>query len=979
MMIRLHMTAIYKTIVLGFLILIGNSNTLYSQSIAYPIPYSVTTIAGQIGSGYADGNGTNAIFNQPFGITVDSTGNVYVADQNNYVIRRISSSGVVTTIAGQAGISGSSDGIGTAALFGAVNGITIDVSGNLYVTDGTYNTVRKISAGTWNVTTLIKSTAGLKYPLGIAVDSDSNIYIADSGNYVIRKLTSSGTLSVYAGLLGQGSASPGHLSYPSSICLDKNGNLFVVDSLQSTICKISGQGILSIIGGFPGAPGFLDGALSNQASQFNNPAAICSDSSGNLYIVDGISGSIIREISTSNTVSTLAGSIIVGARDGTGGSATFSNAKGIASDASGNLYISNTGSNTIRKASPQSINAPPTITSNPSNQLATLGATFALNVIATGGGTLSYQWFLNGNALTNSASVSGAQTANLLVSNFSTNQVGQYTAIVTNNYGTVTSTPVYIQLPVAIVTQPQAQTVVSGSPATFSVTASGSSPAYQWSFNSIPIAGATSSSFTVQNVQASNIGYYSVSISNAVNTTNSLYSSLTLINPLITVQPVSSSILIGQSTTLSVSATGASLNYQWYFNGVAIPGATSSAYTIISAGSSNAGSYQVVISNSIGSVTSNAVQLSVGTSLAITNQPASQSIKLGGTLTLSVNTNALGIPITYQWYLNGTAIAGATSANYTIPSVSTLSAGSYTVNISSSTGTVISNAAQVSLIIPGYLTDISVLSMDGPGNQLLSIGFTNGGAGTSGAENLLIRAAGPALAAFGISNFLPDPSITLFKGNTQIATNDNWGSSSANIASVLNAQTTTGAFAYSPTTSLDAALVQALPSIVNGYTVQISGKGNATGQTIAEIYDYTPDHGINSPRLTNLSSLLYIPTNSLATAGFVIGGTTSVQVLIRVSGPTLAASPFNLTGMLADPMLKVFAGNSLIATNASWGGSVSITAANNSTGAFQFNSPTSKDSAVLLTLTPGSYSVQATSASGTTGVALIELYEVPTN
>ena len=118
----------------------------------------------------------------------------------------------------------------------------------------------------------------------------------------------------------------------------------------------------------------------------------------------------------------------------------------------------------------------------------------------------------------------------------------------------------------------------------------------------------------------------------------------------------------------------------------------------------------------------------------------------------------------------------------------------------------------------------------------------------------------------------------------------------------------------------------------------------------------------------------------MLTAGFVIAGTTPEQVLIRASGPTLAATPFNVPGTIADPKLTVYNSSStVLATNTGWGGSAAITIANSATGAFQFSSPTSKDSAVVITLQPGAYTVQATSASGAAGVTLIEVYEVPNN
>ncbi len=257
---------------------------------------------------------------------------------------------------------------------------------------------------------------------------------------------------------------------------------------------------------------------------------------------------------------------------------------------------------------------------------------------------------------------------------------------------------------------------------------------------------------------------------------------------------------------------------------------------------------------------------------------------------------------------------------------------------------------------------------------MLTLGFVNGGAGTTGTEPLLIRASGPALTAFGLNNVLADPTLKVLQGSNVVASNDNWGSTAANINAVNVADAATGAFALTPTTSLDAAVVQALPSVSGGYTVQVLGNGTGVGNALAEVYDNTANYTVTSPRLINLSCLQQVPVKGLLSAGFAISGATAKTVLIRASGPTLAS--FGVLGTMTDPQLNVFSGTTVIASNAGWGGDVSITAANSATGAFQFASASSKDSAVVMTLAPGSYTVQATSVSETAGVTMIEVYEV---
>ena len=359
----------------------------------------------------------------------------------------------------------------------------------------------------------------------------------------------------------------------------------------------------------------------------------------------------------------------------------------------------------------------------------------------------------------------------------------------------------------------------------------------------------------------------------------------------------------------------------------------------------------------------------------ITSQPVSQTITAGSSV---VFTTAIisSAGASYQWNFNGTAIAGATSSTYLIQAAGSSKAGNYTCTITNAAGITTTSPASLSVITsqnPGRLVNLSVLTMDGPGSQLLTIGFVSGGAATLGSEQLLIRATGPALTNFSVANVLADPMLTLYQGSNVIASNDNWGSTATNIAAVNAADAATGAFTLPSSTSLDAALVQTLPS--GGYTIQVAGKGAQVGNALAEVYDNTLSYTASSPRLVNLSCMQQVAANGLLTAGFAISGTTSKTVLIRASGPTLTT--FGVQNVMPDPQINVFNSNTtVIASNAGWAGDTSITTAQTAVGAFAFTSTTSKDSAVLITLAPGSYSAQATSASGAAGTTLIEVYEV---
>jgi hypothetical protein len=212
-----------------------------------------------------------------------------------------------------------------------------------------------------------------------------------------------------------------------------------------------------------------------------------------------------------------------------------------------------------------------------------------------------------------------------------------------------------------------------------------------------------------------------------------------------------------------------------------------------------------------------------------------------------------------------------------------------------------------------------------------------------------------------------------------VGSNDNWGSPASNQAAVTAADFSVFAFPLTNPSSFDAALVTSLAA--GGYTAQVSGNGPASGMALAELYDCTAPaaYTISTPRLINLSSRTPIAAGGSLTAGFVVGGTTAKTVLIRATGPALAA--FGLSGTMPDPQLTLHAtvngADSILATNAGWGGDPQITAAANSVYAFPLTDPASADSVVLETLAPGAYTAVTSSISGTAGIVLIEVYEIP--
>jgi len=322
-----------------------------------------TTLAGSPGNpGSANGSGANAFFNGPQGVAVDAGGNVYVADSGNNMIRKITPAGAVTTLAGNAGTAGSTDGTGTNALFYQPAGVAVDISTNVYVADYGNHTIRKItagavvstlagSAGNFGSTNGIGANAQFYQPEGVAVDSLGNVYVADTANHMIRKITA-GVVSTLAGNTNSGSANGSGtnalFNAPQAVSVDTTGNIYVADTGNNMIRAITPLGVVTTLAGSTNF-GSADGA--GTSAQFWGPAAIAVDSATNIYVADYFNGTI-RKLAPGGAVTTLAGSASNGAGNAQGVHARFSLAESVAADGSGNIYVADTSNDLIRKITP---------------------------------------------------------------------------------------------------------------------------------------------------------------------------------------------------------------------------------------------------------------------------------------------------------------------------------------------------------------------------------------------------------------------------------------------------------------------------------------------------------------------------------------------------------------------------------------------------------------------------------------------------
>jgi len=666
----------------------------------------ITTVAGNNTSGYSGdlGAAISAAVGEPGYVALDGAGNLYISDGYNNVIRKVNvATGIITTYAGN-GTSGFSGDLGaaTSAQLSYPQGIALDTAGNLYIADDGNYVVRKVSP-TGIITTFAgiagspgytgdsgpATSAQLYGALGIVTDRKGNVFVSD-GNYAIRKIDATGTITTYAGSLAYGYSGDGDaatlasMANPAGIALDDTGTMYIADNQNNVIRRVdtfgiittvAGNGYLAESGGFPPTGAYAgDGGPAIDA-ELNEPYGVAADKWGNIYIADQ-SNNVIRKVNSSQIISTLVGngydaSIGYGLYAGDGGLATnaaLNYPQDIIVDTSGNLYIADLYNYVVRKVAGISIlTATDTVCS---------GVSVTYTAVATAAGSaVGYQWKLNGtNVGTDSTiytadSVHNGDIISCQLVNLSGNVIDISDSIIM-----VVTTSVFPSVSIAASTS---YTVCAGTSVTYSATPAngGTTPLYQWKVNGINTG--TGATYAYTPVSGDIITCELTSNANCLIADTAVSSPVAmsvtpLITPVVSIATASTGSTICEGSTVSYTATptngGTTPTYQWRVNGINT--GTGSTYSYTPAN----GDIVTSVLTSDAACTTIDTALSPSITMTITptaipsvstEESTSGSICEGTSVTYSATPVNGGASPTYQWKVNGTNASTGTSYTYT--------------------------------------------------------------------------------------------------------------------------------------------------------------------------------------------------------------------------------------------------------------------------------------------------------------------------
>lgn len=930
---------------------------------ATTVSYRFDHLAGATGgAGDQDGAVASARFTSPSGVAFDAAGNLYVADSGNRIVRRITPQGVVSTLAGRAGVAGSTDGVGDAARFSEPYMLAVAPTGDVYVTDRAAHTLRRISAA--GVVTTVAGSPGLwgrqdgrganayfNNPAGVTVTADGIVYVADSGNHAIRRVDPDGTVTTYAGSPGQsgsvnGTGGAARFSIPSGLALGPDGSLYVAEAGGGLIRKVAAGGVVTTVAGTPGAVGRQDGAAN--AATFYGPAGLVVTKTGTIYVTETANNDI-RAISSAGVVSTLAGNGQSGSVDGAGAAARFSLPLGIAVDGDGVLYTADSSNHVIRRVTT-------------AGEVTTYAGAAAASGAADGAGAAARFKTPWGVAVDEFGTVYVADEGNYTIRKITTDGTVSTLAGTAGSFGTQDGLrpAARFQYPHALAADGAGGLYVADT--------------YVHTIRRVNFVGDVRTVAGLAGQSGSNDGagtaarFYNPS-GVAVDAAGNVFIADSLNNVIRKITPT------GVVSTLA--------------------GLAGRAYMFDGTGS-NAGFMDL---ESLALLPSGG--LVVGDAYGALRQVTPEGV----VTTLHVDRTGI-------WDVSGVATDGAGNIFVTdaeahvirrvAPDGTVMTIGGSAGQSGSNDGVgpdarfVRPRGIAVDAFGVVYVADSDANSIrrgvpirSNPTPQVMNIstraycgggdGVMIGGFVVSGdvPKRVLVRAVGASLTARGLarSEVLLDPIVEVHDAghdNAVIASNDNWTEHAGAVAAIGSR---IGASALQADDETSAALVLTLNAGV--YTFVVKGHGEATGIALLEVYD--ADAFTTTASFTNISSRAYATTGDGVTiGGFVVAGSQPKRVLMRAVGPTLATKGLDAAAVLADPTIELHRGDTTVATNDNWGDNANaadIRTVAARIGATPLADSDTKSSALLLSLQPGVYSFIAQGKGGTSGIVLVEVYD----
>ena len=925
---------------------------------APPAPYYFTTLAGDATFGNNDGLAPLAKFNQPASVAADSHGNVFVADTGNNAIRKITPTGVVSTLPGlSAGaitvdardnlyVLGGSlqrvtpDGAMTSLMIaptgGGATGLAVASDGTVYLAMGTK--VGKLNAD-GSVTTLAGGSsdgfadgtgaaAGFNNAYSVAFEPAGNLVVMDVGYGAVRRVTREGVVTTIArniGFLTIPISTPPRFHGAISVAVGWNGDIFVADRDNNSIRKITSAGVVSVLAGpLNSGQGNVDATGSD--ARFSLPTGVAVDAMGNVVVADG-GNNVIRKITPTGAVTTLAGS--AAAAPGSGIVTHFNSPSGIARDHAGNLYVADTENHFIRKISPAG----------------------AVTVLA---GSTTYG-FTDG---------LGAEARFRLPVGVAVGLDGTVYVSDSGNGAVRKITPGGLV------------TTLAGAPSSFPVSGPGDGTGTEARFGQPAGIAVDADGF----VYVADITFHSIrriTPAGAVTTLAGAWD-----HPGFAVGTGATArfnsprgLVLGRDQSLFVVDTG---------NGIILkisPDGQVSHY---------AGELHLQFP----SETDSSLRVSSQPSEMVEGEPSSRVISLYPSPTPAgpaylANPYAIAIDAAGNLYVTDPGwsvirkitpardfitIGGLQMQKGNQDGVGSAARFSSPYGIAADeTGVVYVTDSVVDTVRLGFpgdavakVSNLSSRGQVGTGERVLIAGFIIGG---DAPKTVLLRAAGPVLRDFGVPAALNRPILTLYQNGNVLASNQGW-ESAPNAAQIPGVATSVGAFPFPPGSNDSAILTTLLPG---NYSAIASGVNGTMGVSLVEVYDADGSGALANLRNISARGVVGVG-NDVLIAGLIVSGPAPKKILLRGIGPTLGG--YGVGGVLNDPQIQVFQSSAVIAGNSGWSDSAEVQTAGASVGAFPLTAG-SKDAAMVVVLNPGNYTVILRSQAGSTGVGLVEAYEVP--